>query len=87
MSPVSWVIAAISIVGLVGILVHRIVTGKGFGARFNSLAFLLVVFPIVAILTVEEVVSSSLFAILVGILGASGARNLFKGLGLGGSDE
>lgn len=87
MSLVSWILAAIPIVGLVGIFAHRIVTRKGFGVRLNGLVVLVVVFPVVAILTVEDVVSSSLFAVLVGVLCASGVPSLLRGLGLGVSDE
>ena len=84
MSSISWVLAVISIVGLVGIFAHRIVTRKGFGARVYGLVSLVVMFPIVSILVVEDFVSPNLLAILAGLMGASGATKLFSGLG---SDE
>jgi len=64
----EYVAGGIMVLGVIGVFLHRIIRGMGFGARVIQLVTLLLIVPTILILGLEKILTSETVAALLGAL-------------------
>ncbi|MFT5513245.1 MAG: hypothetical protein ACI8SE_001651 [Bacteroidia bacterium] len=65
---VVWSCSIIAVTSIIGLLINRIKEGKGIGIRAIQFAIVTVMFPILIILTMVDVLPSSIVAVVTGTI-------------------
>ncbi len=65
---VVWSCSIIAVTSIIGLLINRIKEGKGIGIRAIQFAIVTVMFPMLIILTMVDVLPSSIVAVVTGTI-------------------